>query len=154
MFFNVIRKLFLKEDEKNLKEQIGPAITVIAPGTEIKGSVKGRDTLRISGYLEGNIDSERMVWVDQNGRIEGNIAAQDVINEGRIMGDIDCGGRVEIRSNGKMIGNIRAAKIMIAQGCLFEGEARIRKRAEEPTSSKNPNSAKLGNPDKQRFKKA
>ncbi len=51
MFFDVFRKLFVNEDKKMLKEQIGPAVSVIAPVTEINGTVKGQDTLRISGYL-------------------------------------------------------------------------------------------------------
>jgi hypothetical protein len=51
MFFNLFKKFISKNDEKILKEQVGPAVTVIAPGTEIKGEIKGQDTLRISGYL-------------------------------------------------------------------------------------------------------
>jgi cytoskeletal protein CcmA (bactofilin family) len=125
MFFNLFKKFISKNDEKILKEQVGPAVTVIAPGTEIKGEIRGQDTLRISGYLEGNINCKRMVWIDQSGKIDGNIHARRVINEGEINGNIDSAERVEIRSNGRMIGNINAAKIMIAQGCLFDGEAHI-----------------------------
>jgi cytoskeletal protein CcmA (bactofilin family) len=135
MFFNVFRKLFSSDDKQTLKEEIGPAVSVIAPGTEINGSVKGQDTLRISGYLKGNINCERMVWLDRGGRVDGDIIADRVINEGEINGNIDATGKVEIRSYGSMIGNISAAKIIIAQGCLFDGKAHILQKDEKSLNS-------------------
>jgi len=134
MFFNFFKKMFSKEDEKNLREQIGPAVTVIAPGTEIKGTIKGRDTMRVSGYFEGNINCARMVWIDHSGRIDGNIHASRIINEGELNGNIDSAEKVEIRSSGRMIGNINASKIIIAQGCFFDGEAHILEK-DNPTGS-------------------
>ncbi len=68
MFSDVFRKLFTNEDKKTLKEQIGLAVSVIAPGTEINGKVKGQDTLRISGYLKGNINCGRSVLNPQFGK--------------------------------------------------------------------------------------
>ena len=142
MFFDVFRKLFAYEDKKTLKEQIGPAVSVIAPGTEINGTVKGQDTLRISGYLKGNINCERMVWLDRSGRVDGDIIADRVINEGEINGNIDATGKVEIRSYGSMIGNISAAKIIIAQGCLFDGNAHILQKDEKSVSPERHQSLK------------
>ena len=135
MFFDAFKKLFTNDDKKTLKEQIGPSVSVIAPGTEINGTVKGQDTLRISGYLKGNISCKRMVWLDRSGRVDGDIIAERVINEGEIHGNIDATGKVEIRSYGSMIGNISAAKIIVGQGCLFDGKARILQKDEESVSS-------------------
>ena len=137
MFFSVIRKLFTNDNKEKLKEEIGPAVSVIAPGTEINGTVKGQDTLRISGYLKGDINCKRMVWLDRGGRVDGDIVADRVINEGEINGNIDATGKVEIRSYGSMIGNISAAKIIIAQGCLFDGQAHILQKEEKSIPSKN-----------------
>jgi cytoskeletal protein CcmA (bactofilin family) len=131
MLFGAFRKLFANDNKKKLKEQIGPAVSVIAPGTEIHGTVKGQDTLRISGYLKGNINCKRMVWLDRGGRVDGDIVADRVINEGEINGNINATGKVEIRSYGSMIGNISASKIIIAQGCLFDGKARIIRKDEK-----------------------
>ena len=135
MFFDAFKKLFTNDDKKKLKEKIGPSVSVIAPGTEINGTVKGQDTLRISGYLKGNISCKRMVWLDRSGRVDGDIIAERVINEGEIHGNIDATGKVEIRSYGSMIGNISAAKIIVGQGCLFDGKARILQKDEESVSS-------------------
>lgn len=139
MSVNRFKKLFLKKDEKILREQIGPSVTVIASGTGIKGSIDGQDTLRISGHFEGDIHCARMVWIDPDGRVDGTITARRVINEGEIKGNIISAEQVEIRSNGKMIGDIKAAKIAIAQGCLFDGEATILKEDSLIAGYREPN---------------
>lgn len=108
-----------------LAQEIGPAVTVIAPDTVFKGVITGKDTLRISGTVHGDIDCRRMVWVDRSGNVNGNVTARRVIIEGEVNGDIKTAERVEIRSNGRMVGNIYAANITIDQGCFFDGEARI-----------------------------
>ena len=116
---------FIKIDEKVLEDEVGSAVTVIASNTRFTGKIKAEDTLRISGYFKGEIDCKRMVWVDKTGKIEGTVYARRVIIEGKISGKIESADNVELRSNGRMIGDINAAKITVAKGCLFDGQARI-----------------------------
>lgn len=125
MLFRKSKNTASRKEEIELAEEIGPAVTVIAPDTLFKGKIAGEDTLRISGSVQGDIECRRMVWVDRTGRVSGNITARRVIVEGEINGDIAAAERVEIRSNGRMTGNIHAANITIDQGCFFDGEARI-----------------------------
>ena len=125
MLFRIRKDASSQKEEIELAEEIGPAVTVIAPGTVINGTVAGEDTLRISGTVHGDIDCRRMVWVDRSGCVNGNVTARRVIIEGELNGDINTAERVEIRSNGKMTGNITAANVTIDQGCFFDGEARI-----------------------------
>ena len=125
MLFRKSKHTVSQKEQIELAQEIGPAVTVIAPGTVFRGEVMGEDTLRVSGTVQGNIDCRRMVWVDQGGCINGNVTARRVIIEGEINGDIKTAERVEIRSNGRMVGNIFAANITIDQGCFFDGEARI-----------------------------
>ena len=125
MLFKKNRSKFIKIDEKALEDEVGSAVTVIAPDTSFTGKIKGEDTLRILGYFKGEIDCRRMLWVEKTGRIEGTVNARRVIIEGEIRGSIKSAEQVELRSNGRMIGNINAGKITVAQGCLFDGEARI-----------------------------
>lgn len=125
MFLKKYKKKLSGQDEATLEEEVGPAVTVIAPDTVFKGNITGQDTLRISGRVVGDIDCKRTVWVDERGCVNGTIVASLVINEGEINGDIQSAEKVEIRSNGRMIGNIHAVKIIVAPGCFFDGEAQI-----------------------------
>ena len=125
MFFRKSKNAISPKEELSLAQEIGPAVTVVAPGTLFKGVITGEDTLRISGTVEGDIDCRRMVWVERSGSVTGSVTARRVIIEGEVNGDIKSARRVEIRSNGRMVGNIYAANITIDQGCFFDGEARI-----------------------------
>lgn len=112
-------------EEKRLAREIGPAVTVIARGSAFKGEIVCKDTIRVAGILDGDVLTEKVVWIDTGGRIKGDITARRVINEGEIIGDIRMAEQVNVLSNGRMIGNINAARISVAQGCFFEGEAHI-----------------------------
>jgi cytoskeletal protein CcmA (bactofilin family) len=125
MLFRKTKNAAAQKEEIELSQEIGPAVTVIAPGTLFTGMITGEDTVRVSGTVQGDVDCRRMVWVDRSGSVNGSVTARRVIIEGEVNGDIKSAERVEIRSNGRMVGNIYAANITIDQGCIFDGEARI-----------------------------
>ena len=132
MILNKNKNKFIKIDAKELEDELGSAVTVIASNTRFTGKIKGEDTLRISGYFKGEVHCRRMVWVDKTGRIEGTVYARRVIIEGEINGCIESADHVELRSNGRMIGDINAVKITIAKGCLFDGQAKIIRKEKSP----------------------
>jgi cytoskeletal protein CcmA (bactofilin family) len=132
MLFKKNKSEFIKIDEKELEDEIGSAVTVISPNIRFTGNIKGEDTLRISGYFKGKIHCRRMVWVEKTGRIEGTVHARRVIIEGEINGNIESADHVELRSNGRMIGDINASKITVAQGCFFDGQAKILRKEKSP----------------------
>ena len=132
MIFNKNKGKFIKIDEKALEDEVGSAVTVIASGTRFTGNIAGDNTLRISGYFKGKIDCSRMVWIEKTGKIEGLINAKRVIIEGEISGNIESADHVELRSKGRMIGDINAGKITVAQGCFFDGQAKILRKENEP----------------------
>jgi len=123
---------FIKIDEKVLEDEVGSAVTVIASNTRFTGKIQVEDTLRISGYFKGEINCRRMVWVEKTGRIEGTVNARRVVIEGEINGKIESADHVELRSNGRMIGDINAGKITVAQGCFFDGQAKILRKEKSP----------------------
>ena len=122
-----------KEDKKRrLEDKIGSAVSIIAPSTKFKGTIKGQDTLFISGHFEGKINSEGLVRVDKAGRIEGTINSPYVIIEGEIKGDIKSAEHVELRTGSRVIGNISTAKIVMAEGCTLQGEVQMPKEGDKP----------------------
>jgi cytoskeletal protein CcmA (bactofilin family) len=125
MIFKKNKNKFIKIDEKVLEDEVGSAVTVIASDTRFTGKINGEDTLRISGYFKGEIHCLRMVWVEKTGKVEGTVNARRVIIEGEINGHIESADHVDLRSNGRMIGDINAGKITVAQGCFFDGQAKI-----------------------------
>ena len=132
MIFKNNKTKFVKIDEKSLEDEVGSAVTVIASDTRFAGNITGDNTLRISGHFKGEIDCKRLVWIENTGRIEGTVNARRVIIEGEINGCIESADIVELRSNGRMIGDINAGKITVAQGCFFNGQAKILRKEKSP----------------------
>jgi len=122
------------KEEKRLEQQMGPDVNIVTEGTVIKGNIKAKDSIRISGKLEGDVDCDKMIWVSKRGRVDGMIQAMGAIIEGEINGNIKLVNQLELRSTGRIIGDIISAKIAMAEGCFYEGEMKTTAAKEKPTT--------------------
>ncbi len=108
-----------------LEDEAGATETVIAPGTQVHGTVQGPTAVRVAGFLEGEIRSDGLVWIDKQGEVQGTITAGDMIIEGQMQGDLASSGRIEVRASGRVIGNMNCLKLAVAEGCFFQGEIKM-----------------------------
>jgi len=122
------------KEEKRLEQQMGPDVNIVTEGTVLKGNIKSKDSVRMSGALEGDIDCERLVWVSKSGKVNGMIKAMGAIVEGEINGSMELTKQLELRSMGRIVGDIVSAKIAMAEGCYYEGDMRTTSAKEKPTT--------------------
>ncbi|MGD8539628.1 MAG: polymer-forming cytoskeletal protein [Candidatus Aminicenantes bacterium] len=118
--------------KRRLEDKYGIITTVIAPNTRFEGMINATEGVQISGYFEGEVNSQSLVWIGKTGKIEGNIKCPSVISEGEIVGDIESAKHVELRAECRMSGNISTEKLAIADGCSFEGEIRMPQKSDKP----------------------
>lgn len=122
-----------KEDKKRrVEDKVGSTVSIIAPSTKFKGTIKGHDTLFILGHFKGEIKCEGLVRLSKEGRIEGTINSPYVIIEGEIKGNIISAEHVELRAEARVIGNISTAKIVMAEGCIVQGEVQTPREGDKP----------------------
>ncbi len=131
------------EDEVRVKE------TVIAHGTTVHGTVQGQNTVRVAGFLEGEIRSDGLVWIDKQGEVQGTVTARGVIIEGQMKGDVAASGRIEVRASGRVIGNLSCHKLALAEGCFFQGEIKMPGEETKPLTfvERRENVRKAGGPE-------
>ncbi|MBW2364447.1 MAG: polymer-forming cytoskeletal protein [Deltaproteobacteria bacterium] len=122
------------KEEKRLEQQMGPDVNVVTEDTVLKGNIKTKDSILMSGKLEGDVDCDKMIWVSKSGRVDGMIQAMGAIVEGEINGNIKLVNQLELRSTGRIIGDIISAKIGMAEGCFYEGEMKTTSAKEKPTT--------------------
>lgn len=132
MFFNKNKKN--KTSKRRVEDQADTIKTIIAQDIRIKGTLTESSGMRISGFLEGSIDSKGLVWVDKNGKISGPIKARWVIAEGEINGDIESSEKTELRSGCRVTGNIACKKIALAEDSFFQGEIQMTSPKDRPLS--------------------
>lgn len=99
--------------------------TVISPDAEFKGSLKFKDSLRIDGSFEGEIDSQGTLFVGKSGIVKAEIHVGNIIVEGKIEGNVTCDDKIELRSTAKMFGDIQAARLTIAEGVNIVGKCSV-----------------------------
>jgi len=102
--------------------------------TEIKGDLNFKGSFRIDGRFKGNINSDSVLVVGENGRIDADIKVGTVIIDGEIKGNIQARERVEIHSKGRVIGTILTPKLVIEEGAYLEANCQTTDKIPTPTT--------------------
>ena len=99
--------------------------TIVGDGTRVAGQVSVKGTIRIDGFLEGDVDADWVV-VGETGKILGNIRSRGVVVGGSVEGNIDAAETVELMGKATMVGEIRAPKLAVSEGAVFDGRSRMK----------------------------
>ncbi|MES9994330.1 MAG: polymer-forming cytoskeletal protein [Candidatus Thiodiazotropha sp.] len=95
---------------------------VIGPSIQINGDLSGEEDLIIQGKVSGTIQlREKSLTVGNQGQVDANVLAHDIIIEGKVNGDLYGSERVCIRNTGNVKGNIVSPKVSLDEGCRFKG---------------------------------
>ena len=78
----------------------------------------------MDGYLEGNLLSTSFVLIGKDGRIRGNVDAQEVYVSGLVEGGIR-GEKVEILSGGKVKGEVQSKNVRVECSASIDGKVSI-----------------------------
>ena len=85
-------------------------ITVIGNNSQFTGNITFTGTLKISGTVKGNIeaneDADAQLVLDQNGLVEGDITAPNVLIRGEVNGNVHSSTQVEIDASALVTGNV------------------------------------------------
>jgi len=105
------------------KDEAPPLIaTTLGKETSFTGMLRFKDSLRIRGNFEGEIDAMGRLVIDADATVSARkIRATSVIIGGTVRGDIEAADRLELLPSAKVYGNVRTAKLRIADGVIFEG---------------------------------
>ena len=95
--------------------------TILGPGSVFDGNLTVPEAIRIDGIVNGNCNCKKNLVIGQEGQVEGNITAQNVVISGKVTGDIVVEGKLELYSTGKVIGNITARSLVIDEDAYFDG---------------------------------
>jgi cytoskeletal protein CcmA (bactofilin family) len=112
---------------KSRKDEDIPLIaTTFGRETSFAGTLRFKDSLRIKGRFEGEIDAMGRLYIDADAIVNARrIRATNVVVGGTVRGDIEAADRLEMLSTAKVYGNVRTAKLRIADGVVFEGSCEM-----------------------------
>jgi cytoskeletal protein CcmA (bactofilin family) len=104
--------------------------------TNIHGDLAFNGSFRIDGQFKGNISSESILIIGDNGKVEADIKIGYIIIDGQVKGNIQAKEKVEIHSNGKVKGTILSPKLIVAEGAFLEANCQTTDKF--PSSSSQP----------------
>ncbi len=112
---------------KARKDETAPLIaTTLGKETSFSGTLRFKDSLRIKGKFEGEIDAMGRLIIDADAVVNARrIRATSVIVGGTVHGDIEAADRLEMLPTARVYGNVRTAKLRIADGVVFEGNCEM-----------------------------
>ena len=126
-----------KKEETTSSEEEGKEVTEVAAssiaevaedisafvgkGVEFKGTISYSGTVRIDGYLDGEIHTDGVLLIGEDAVIQAKITAGTIVCKGKITGDVLAKEHVKLRAPAVMNGSVKAPVISMEDGVLFNG---------------------------------
>lgn len=95
--------------------------TVIGRGAVIEGTVRVKGRVQVDGRVEGMLEVEGTLSVGPEGRIRGEVIAEDIAVGGEIEGKVTARKHLHVVRTGKVRGEVRYDTLQIDRGALLDG---------------------------------
>jgi cytoskeletal protein CcmA (bactofilin family) len=104
--------------------------SVLGPGINWQGNLRGAGGVRIEGTFEGEIVLRGLVVVGETGRVTcQNLRANTVIVAGAVRGNV-VAEKLEIRSTGRVWGDVTVVAFATEEGAFLRGQVRMEEKVE------------------------
>lgn len=102
-------------------EGSGDVIAFVGKGVEFKGIISYSGTVRIDGYLDGEIHTDGILLIGEEAIIQAKVTAGTIVCKGKITGDIIAKERVKLRAPAVFNGSMKTPMLSMEDGVLFNG---------------------------------
>lgn len=100
-----------------------------------KGNITGAEDIFIDGEVEGSIQLPgQLVTVGPNGAVNADIAARELVVQGKVKGNAKAQDRIEVSRTGSVLGDLAMARISIQDGAFIQGRVDIQATASGPAA--------------------
>ncbi|PAB59202.1 bactofilin family protein [Anaeromicrobium sediminis] len=100
--------------------------TLIGQGSKFEGKLNAQGTVRIDGEFFGDIVINGNLILGVEGKITGNIQADNVIVSGSVNGNITTREQLKINSSGKVTGDLKVDSLVIEDKAIFDGKCSMK----------------------------
>lgn len=135
-------------------EAARPATRTVAPSTSVdassvlEGRLRCKQTLRIDGRIEGEVECEKTVIVGEAARVLAGIEAEEVQISGVVEGNIAARRKITLERTAVVVGDLTTPGIVIEEGAKLKGRIVIGSDMEGETAQEPAREAKKAQPSK------
>lgn len=111
--------------------------SVLGPGINWQGNLRGSGGVRIEGTFEGEIRIHGLVVVGETGRVTcENLQANTVVVAGAVHSNITAE-KLEIRSSGRVWGDVTIVSFSTEEGAFLRGSVKMEEKVEIPVEEES-----------------
>ena len=107
------------------KNKVVTISTLIGKTCKILGDISTKESIKVDGYVKGNIEAENVASVNDTATVDGNIKANEIFIAGKINGNITALKSLELEKSAIITGDIYTAKLHIHPGAIFNGTTKM-----------------------------
>ncbi len=100
--------------------------STIGQGIVFKGSIQGEGYLRIDGEFEGVLSNNGAVMIEQNGRVNAELKAQNITIAGNYEGSLEAENILEVKKTGIAHGTFTTRKLIVEEGARLTGSINMK----------------------------
>ena len=107
------------------KPRLDAITAFLGAGTQYHGQFNFQGVVRIDGSVFGDIISDGVLVLGEEGLVEGSVRVGELIASGRIVGDIIASRRVSLNKSARLRGNLVAPSVVVEDGAVINGQLRM-----------------------------
>ncbi|OEK04786.1 bactofilin family protein [Roseivirga misakiensis] len=107
-------------------------ITQVRHGSVISGNMKSEHSIRVDGYVTGDLVSDERIIIGNHGEIGGNLSGNEITIEGYVNGDVIAKGLLHLSQSARVYGKIYAKHISVENGAEMNGKINVGQKIEMP----------------------
>jgi len=99
--------------------------TIISNGVKIEGKVSSSGNIRVDGEIQGDITSQSSVTVGENGKVNGQINAENITVGGLVTGIVKAKEKLILESKANLNGDLFTKILVVESGAKFDGKSKM-----------------------------
>jgi cytoskeletal protein CcmA (bactofilin family) len=111
--------------------------TFIDSYTQIEGTLRCKETLRIDGQVSGQVHCEKSVLVRHGAKVTADIVAESVQISGEVSGNISARRKITLDSTARVEGDLATPGIVIEEGAKLKGRIVIGSETGRPEKAQS-----------------
>jgi len=115
------KEVIMVASNSTIAEGAGDINAFVGKGVEFKGTITYSGTIRIDGYLDGEIHTDGVVLIGEEAVIQAKITAGTIVCKGKVTGDVVAKECVKLRAPAVINGSVKTPVLSMEDGVLFNG---------------------------------
>lgn len=95
--------------------------TLLGEHSAIKGNLVAKGYMRVEGDIDGNVETDGVLWIGEKARVRGNVTAKSIIVGGIIHGNITAPAEAKLLSGSVVMGDVSTHRLQVEDNVIVHG---------------------------------